>query len=196
MRHVWPLFLAVGCAVAKEVPPLPAAKSEAPVAAPTEKQLPPPELAGFGKCKINHCTFHFAQAATGDATTALRDRCDESVADCKPLQGSLTSQALSKVHDLAARLEQTKLEEVYGCPACADGLAYHVVLHHKDGRVTKHSADPEYTEELPPVLAEVMAFSKAIDDAVSECRASDLVTPSTNCQTMKTKTENVRMMVP
>jgi hypothetical protein len=184
MRCALFVVLVVGCSADGSMRP--SASAPAPVEASAA-----PQLAGFARCTANHCTFDFAQRGEGDATRVARDRCDETVPDCKPLQGALTSAGLAKARELAARLARVQLERAYGCPGCADGLAYHVVIHHADGRVTKHSADPEYPQELPAVLADAMAFTRAIDDAVSECKATQFVTPSADCQTMREKTNDL-----
>jgi hypothetical protein len=156
----------------------------------------PAELTGFGNCRANRCTVHFAQASRGDGETLVVQRCEPREPKCEPRTGQLTAAAKEQASALAARLAAEPLKTTYGCPGCVDGPAYTFVVHRPDGRATEHSVDPLDPQGLPASLNDALAFARAAVTAVDECTANALMQPAPSCEAIMMKTKGLRMGVP
>jgi hypothetical protein len=137
-------------------------------------------LDGAGRCVTSTCTMHFAADAIGDSASFSSTRCGDG--SCPTKRGRLTAAAQGKAREIGGRLAQNKLEEGYGCPGCADGPTYVVVVHRSDGTKSSHTFDPFDPEEtLPQPLRDASALMDAVSGALGDCRSSDLLQVEPGC---------------
>jgi len=184
-------LMALGCSNSKgsgETPPL--ADLEPP---PTVAQL-----SGFGACRMNKCTVHFAVDASGDPSTLTASRCPEPRPECGLLKGALTEAGRAQVKALTHALlnEKDKLKPAVGCAGCADGPVMEVVLHHRDGIESRHIFDPSHTSELPASLREATAFFDTVEASLRSCKSSPSFTPEATCAQELAKDERVQVGIP
>jgi hypothetical protein len=128
----------------------------------------------FGMC-LGYCSADL-EIDGGVATLAGRDRELED-----PLfvnTGTLTAEAQEAIALAMAGLDGVALEEVYGCPDCADGGAAYLTLV-RDGATSRH--DMEYGSP-PQELEGVHELAMSIIDALETCRSDALVTITGECQ--------------
>jgi hypothetical protein len=134
----------------------------------------------FGMC-IGDCNYDllFATDDAAGCMTVSLTVCEQFFAICAtPNQGTLTPAGQAKAMGLAAELSGVALEEVYGCPDCADGGAAKVVLQFggEISEITYEYANP------PDLLASVDAFTQGLIDALTNCVSSeDVVIPTSDC---------------
>lgn len=153
---------------------------------PDTREAPPApavsaKLAGFGECRLNHCTVHFAQSVTGDGTSLSLSRCASPSPTCGTPAGQLTPEGFEQVREIAGQLAAETLAERYGCPGCADGPVTTLALHHADGRVTEHSFDPSRLEQLPLSLRRAAALVNEASEALAHCTRTPHFEPSSSC---------------
>ena len=91
--------------------------------------------------------------------------------------GTLTAEALAQSEALATALVGVSLQDVYGCPDCADGGASYIDLLRDD--VASHHAYEFWNP--PPALEDADAFVYQINEALLSCAADALVTPDAGC---------------
>lgn len=92
-------------------------------------------------------------------------------------RGTLTGKGRSRLTAAITELGGALLDDVYGCPDCADGGSSYLVLD-RGGVVSRH--DMEYGWP-PEVLAELQGLALAIIDSLEACRSDDLVTVDEEC---------------
>ncbi len=85
----------------------------------------------------------------------------------------LTDAGAARAEELATALADVELQEVYGCPDCADGGACTVSLV-RDGAASTHSYDCSMGP--PDVLADADAFWQPIIRDLADCRENEWVT--------------------
>ena len=144
----------------------------------TAADTPPPEVdivaAGwsFGSC-IGTCVGHLA--VEGDSITYEIEERDGTVHFS--YSGTLTPAGLAMVEEAVADLDPATLEEVYGCPDCADGGEASVTLR-SDGDDTQHS----YEFGNPPeVLAAIDTMVFNWMHAMESCESNEFITVNTPC---------------
>jgi hypothetical protein len=93
-------------------------------------------------------------------------------------RGDFTPTGREHLDAALAALGDTPLEDRYGCPDCADGGASYVTLL-RDGRTTHH--DMEFGSP-PPELAELVALTTTIIDALQACQPDELVDVEVGCE--------------
>jgi len=139
---------------------------------------PPALLIGagwsFGMC-LGYCNADLT--VEGDRLVlTVRDRGIE-----EPLfvnSGSLTAAGRSRLVEASASISGEELEEVYGCPDCADGGAAYLVLE-REGIVSRH--DMEFSRP-PAVLADLHGLAMAMIDSLERCTSNDLVEVGDDCE--------------
>ena len=137
-------------------------------------------LNGAGRCVTSTCTMHFAADAIGDTASFSSTRCGDG--SCPTKRGRLTAAAQGKAREIGVRLAQSKLEEGYGCPGCADGPTYVAVVHRSDGTNTSHTFDPfDPDESMPEPLRDASSLIDAVSDALGNCKSTDLVQVEPGC---------------
>jgi hypothetical protein len=92
-------------------------------------------------------------------------------------RGTLTTEGRDRISAAVARLSGAGLEDVYGCPDCADGGAFYVVLD-RAGVVSRHDMD---FGRPPDILTELHGLGIAFIDALETCQSDELVMVSDNC---------------
>ena len=93
-------------------------------------------------------------------------------------RGMLTEEGHRRIGDALAELGSVSLEQVYGCPDCADGGAAYVLLD-RGGAVSRH--DMEFGRP-PAILADLHGLALAIVDALETCVSDELVTVDEECE--------------
>ena len=100
--------------------------------------------------------------------------------DEEPLRrsaGELTPRALEILRGLLPPLAEAELQDIYGCPDCADGgAAYIAVLG--DGALSRHAYD---FGRPPDVLVDLNGFASAVISALESCRTTELVVVDPDC---------------
>jgi hypothetical protein len=93
--------------------------------------------------------------------------------------GTLSDDARARLDTMEAALAGTPLDEVYGCPDCADGGAAWVDLVPVRGaiRVTYEFG------AAPDVLVDWEAFRQQVSDGLASCASDALVTVAVDCPT-------------
>ena len=127
----------------------------------------------FGMC-LGLCTADLVVQAERLVLTA-RDR--ENAEPLYENRGSLTKKGLERIGAAVNRLSGVTLDPVYGCPDCADGGAFYLLLE-KKGPPTRH--DLEFGRP-PEVLAEVHGLAMGVIEALETCRSDALVTVDDDC---------------
>lgn len=127
----------------------------------------------FGMC-LGLCNADLVVEAEGLVLTA-RDRGKKEPR--YENRGSLTTEGLERIGAALDRLHGATLDPVYGCPDCADGGAFYLLLE-KDGASTRH--DLEFGRP-PEVLAELHGLAIGVIEALETCRSDALVTVDDNC---------------
>lgn len=92
-------------------------------------------------------------------------------------RGTLTSHGRNRVAVAVAGLGNVPLEDVYGCPDCADGGAAYLVLVREEV-VSRHNMD---FGRPPDILAELHMLALSIIDALETCRSDQLVEVAEDC---------------
>jgi hypothetical protein len=92
--------------------------------------------------------------------------------------GSLTSAGRDRLDRAVAALAGVPLEEVYGCPDCADGGAAYLTLS-LAGAISQHSME---FGNPPAELAEIHDLALAIIDALEGCQSGELVIAAHDCR--------------
>jgi hypothetical protein len=95
--------------------------------------------------------------------------------------GALTSAGRSRLNELAAALGSVPLEEVYGCPDCADGGAAWLELQRE---TVTASTRYEYRRPPPP-LESLDAFLREVMGALETCVATGAVALSPACEPLR-----------
>lgn len=91
--------------------------------------------------------------------------------------GTLTEAGLAKSKELAAALVGVELEEVYGCPDCADGGGAYVLLR-RNGVDSKH----DYPFGQPfTALTGCDEFIKELITALAGCQSTDNINVGDDC---------------
>ncbi len=127
----------------------------------------------FGMC-LGYCIADLE--LDGDAVTLTGN--DGALQD--PLfvnRGTLTAEAQESVAEAVAGLDGLALEQVYGCPDCADGGAAYLMLA-RDGIASRH--DMEFGSP-PQELAAVYELAMSIMETLESCRSDELVMISEGC---------------
>jgi hypothetical protein len=123
-----------------------------------------------GYCKADLAIENGALVLTGGGWTS-----DEPLFENR---GDLTADGHGRISAAVARLSGVALEEVYGCPDCADGGAAYVVLD-RDGLTSRHDLD---FGRPPEILAELHGLAMAIIDALETCDSDEMVTVADDCE--------------
>lgn len=94
------------------------------------------------------------------------------------ITATLTDTGASQLATAAASLEDVTIDEVYGCPDCADGGASSLTVARGVELVTTiyDFGDP------PPELVEADAVGTSLLDALASCTSTDLVTVDEGCE--------------
>lgn len=92
-------------------------------------------------------------------------------------RGTLTEEGRARLEEVLTALDGAALEDVYGCPDCADGGAAYldIVRGGEVQRVTMEFGAP------PPELAELYAVAMSLIDALESCTAGPLVEVGEAC---------------
>jgi hypothetical protein len=136
----------------------------------------------FGMC-AGECDFRLAiDTYDPDAPSACHavtlEICGWGPEPCpRTNTGVLTPEGHRLSHELAKGLVGVKLDEVYGCPDCADGGASSVTLL-RDGSASTHAYD---FGSPPAVLADVDAFTAGLLEALSACASNEYIRVSQGC---------------
>jgi hypothetical protein len=93
-------------------------------------------------------------------------------------RGTLTDEGLRRIADGLMLMQGAELDDVYGCPDCADGGSAYVVLD-RSGVVSRH--DMEFGRP-PEMLADLHATALGIIDALEDCESDELVIVDDQCQ--------------
>jgi len=184
-------LMAFGCSKSEpsaELAPMPESEPPAVVA----------QLSGFGECRMNKCTAHFAVDASGDASSLSASRCPEPRPECGLLKGTLTDAGRAQVKALTQALwkEKEKLKPAVGCAGCADGPVMEVVLHHREGFESRHRFDPSHTGELPASLRAAASFFDTVEASLRTCKSSASFTPDATCAPELAKADRVQVGIP
>lgn len=93
--------------------------------------------------------------------------------------GRLSDDARNRLDTMQAALSGTPLDDVYGCPDCADGGAAWIDLVPVAGarRVTYEFG------AAPDVLSDWEAFRRGVSDALAACESSAVIAVGTDCVT-------------
>lgn len=91
--------------------------------------------------------------------------------------GTLTREGREVLQKILSELAGVMLQDVYGCPDCADGGASHVTLA-RGGQVTTHTYE---FFNPPPALSELDAWRTEIMAALEVCSDTALVTANADC---------------
>jgi hypothetical protein len=92
-------------------------------------------------------------------------------------EGSLTAEALAQAGERAAQLEAARLEEIYGCPDCADGGGAWVLIWPDGDR-----QGSTYEFRSPPAeLERADGFLSALLEALKSCKATQALTIEPGC---------------
>ncbi len=93
-------------------------------------------------------------------------------------RGILTAAGRDRLESALADLGDTPLDDVYGCPDCADGGAAYVTLD-REGTITRHSM--EYGRP-PTELTALREFTGDVIEALTACSdPGGLITPDSDC---------------
>ncbi len=91
--------------------------------------------------------------------------------------GTLTAAGLTTAGEIAAALVGVELQQVYGCPDCADGGAYYVVLL-RGGVESTHT----YGYGTPPeVLEAIDTFTKGLIEGLLTCASGEHLSVGEGC---------------
>ncbi len=91
--------------------------------------------------------------------------------------GVLTAAGLARSQELAVALIGVELEDVYGCPDCADGGGFYLMLE-RDGVESKHT----YPFGQPfTSLTECDTFIKDLMTALAGCQSTEYITVGADC---------------
>ena len=93
-------------------------------------------------------------------------------------RGTLTSAGRERLDAAVAALSGVPLEDVYGCPDCADGGATYLTIS-RDGVATHH--EMEYGEP-PAELADVHELAMSLMASLEACVSDDQVSVAPDCQ--------------
>ena len=122
----------------------------------------------FGACKMD-------VTVDGDKVNFVASNWDGTV--FVDNDGTLTPLGLETAQGLAVELVGIELDEVYGCPDCADGGGAYVMLR-REGVDSKHT----YSFGQPPAdLEECDIFAKALQEALAGCQSNTLITVGDDC---------------
>lgn len=127
----------------------------------------------FGFC-MGYCITELDIDAD-ELTLTGRSHADES-----PLyvnRGSLTPEGRARLDEALATLDGAELEEVYGCPDCADGGATYLEIVR--GGETLH-VEMEFGQP-PESLAHLYAVAMSLIDSFEACQAGPLVEIDDDC---------------
>jgi len=92
--------------------------------------------------------------------------------------GELTASGRARLDELTAALGAEPLQEVYGCPDCADGGAAYLEL-----RRGTELATTRYEFRMPPPLLDPLDnFLAEVMDALESCTATSAVQIASGCQ--------------
>lgn len=135
----------------------------------------------FGEC-MGNCRFNVTLDASSNVgcITASLTVCEQPETVCAaPNTGTLTPAGQAKAAGLAAELMGVTLDEVYGCPDCADGGASQASF-----RFGEKVVEVSYEYGNPPeLLARVDRFTKGLLDALITCDGNEDVRISdSDCQ--------------
>jgi hypothetical protein len=106
----------------------------------------------------------------------MRDRAGEETLLANA--GSLTDSGRARLAELATALGATPLQDVYGCPDCADGGAAYLELQRPAGLSTTRY---EYRQP-PPSLQALDDFLAQVIEALQTCAATSAVQLDAGCQ--------------
>jgi hypothetical protein len=93
-------------------------------------------------------------------------------ASCAVNHGRLSAAGLAKARAVRDELTKLELARVYGCPGCADGPVFRVIVPRANGASTDHSYDPWVEADVPAELKNAHELLRALDQALSQCRPS------------------------
>lgn len=95
--------------------------------------------------------------------------------------GTLTEVGMRRLAEVAAPVAPAELDEVYGCPDCADGGAASLTFASDDGPVT---ATYDFGGP-PPALTGADALGEEILEAMRTCTSTELVTVDDGCTPLR-----------
>ena len=129
----------------------------------------------FGMC-MGYCSVDLVIGSDGSVVLTGTDRTRNVTLFTN--SGSLASVGRERIDGAVAGLAGVPLQDVYGCPDCADGGAAYLTLS-QEGVVSRH--DMEFGNP-PAELAELHDLAMAIIDALVDCESNDLVLAAEDCQ--------------
>jgi hypothetical protein len=129
----------------------------------------------FGMC-MGYCRADLTVGSDGHLILAASD--PAGTVTLFTNAGSLTAAGSERLAAAVAALANVPLQEVYGCPDCADGGAAYLRLE-QGGRVSDHTME---FGAPPAELAELYAMTTAIIGALEACLSNDLVTVAEDCE--------------
>lgn len=122
----------------------------------------------FGACKMD-------VTVDGDQVNFVAGNWDDTI--YVDNDGTLTAAGLAKSKELAAALVGVELEEVYGCPDCADGGGAYVLLR-RNGVDSKH----DYPFGQPfTALTGCDDFVTELKTALAGCQSTDNIIVGDDC---------------
>lgn len=122
----------------------------------------------FGACKMD-------ATIDGELVNFVASNWDDTI--YVDNDGTLTAAGLAKSKELAAALVGIDLEEVYGCPDCADGGGAYVLLR-RNGVESKH----DYPFGQPfTALTGSHEFIKELLMALAGCQSTENITVGEDC---------------
>ncbi len=130
----------------------------------------------FGFC-AGECSFKMTRD-TSEPTQVLYEVCDNVGANCAdPLLLELTEAGFAQLRDAQAQLRDATLQDVYGCPDCADGGATSFTLETEAG-TSEHVYEYAYPPEELTLLDE---FIMDMYSSVQTCEDGKFYTLISDC---------------
>ena len=131
----------------------------------------------FGEC-MGECVFELTTHINTSGNCATATLIVYGIADVSRTNtGELTALGTALVSGLAVELTGVSLEEIYGCPDCADGGAGRLTLRRDGSAFTT-----EYEFQKPPeLLKKADDFVADVMTALDVCETTGYVVPSASC---------------
>jgi hypothetical protein len=129
----------------------------------------------FGMC-MGYCNADLVISSDGSLILTASDRAGNVVLFSNP--GSLTDTGHERIAAEVAELAGVPLQEVYGCPDCADGGAAYLALS-RNGAASHHAMG---FGEPPAELADLYDVAMTIMGALEACVSNELVTVADDCE--------------
>ncbi len=131
----------------------------------------------FGEC-TGECRFELATHINSSGNCATATLTVYGITDVtRTNTGELTALGTALVSGLAVELAGVSLEQVYGCPDCADGGAGRLTLT----RDSNAFATAYEFRQPPEILKRADDFIAAVMVDLDECENSEYVVPSASC---------------